>query len=445
VKKIALLFFLCVLLSTSAAAQTKPAPQPVVGGAAASAPDLRQETFDIVWRTVKEKHFDPTLGGIDWDKVRERYAPRVSAVKNDGELYSLLQQMLGELHQSHFYIIPPEAIIQSESKESQDGGIGVDIRFVDNQAVITRVEPGSRGASAGLRTGFVIKKVDNLNVEQITERFLKSKESPAIIRLLMVRAVLGNIKGKPETSVRIAYLDERDHLREAIITRERLKGEMSPAFGNFPPQYTEIESKRLANGIGYIRFNIFVTMLMDKIRAAIREMNNAPGIIIDLRGNPGGLGAMANGIAGMLETKQVSLGTMKMRTTQFSFIAFPQTGAYSGPVVILIDGGSASTSEVFAAGVQELGRAIVVGERSAGAALPSHIMQLPTGARLQYAVADFKTPKGVLIEGRGVKPDVEVALTRRALLGGSDSQLEAAIEQIKKKAGEKRQAASDKQ
>ncbi|HEX8090456.1 MAG TPA: S41 family peptidase, partial [Blastocatellia bacterium] len=86
----------------------------------------------------------------------------------------------------------------------------------------------------------------------------------------------------------------------------------------------------------------------------------------------------------------------------------------------------------FAAGIQELGRATVVGEPSMGAALPSQIIQLPTGARLQYAIADFKTPKGVLVEGRGVRPDVEVSLTRRALLEGRDSQLEAAIEQIKK-------------
>jgi carboxyl-terminal processing protease len=440
VKKIALIFFLCVVLSLSAAAQINPAQQPVVGGVAASAPDLRQETFDIVWRTVKEKHFDPTLGGVDWDKVREQYAPRVSTVKNDGELYALLQQMLGELHQSHFSIIPPEAIIQSESKESADGSIGVDIRFIDNHAVITRVEPGSSGAKAGLRSGFVIKKVDDLKVEQITERFLKHKESPALMRLLMLRSVLANIKGKPDTPVRIAYLDGRDQLREATITRERLKGEMSPSMGNFPPQYTEFESKRLADGTGYIRFNIFVTMLMGKIRTAIREMNDAPGIIIDLRGNPGGVGAMANGVAGMLETTQVSLGVMKMRTGHINFVVFPQPGAYTGPVVILLDGASASTSEVFAAGVQELGRAIVVGERSMGAALPSQIIQLPTGARLQYAVADFKTPKGVLIEGRGVQPDVEVALTRRALLEGHDSQLEAAIEQIKKKGSEKGRA-----
>jgi carboxyl-terminal processing protease len=445
VKKVALIAFLCIALSLNAAAQsvasqTKPAPPaPAAGADAVARParDLRQETFDIVWRTVKEKHFDPTFGGLDWDGVREQYAPRVSAAKSDGELYVVLQQMLGELHQSHFHVIPPEAIIQSESKEPEEGGIGIDIRLIDNQAVITRVEAGSRAATAGLRPGHVIKRIGDTTVDQIIGQFSRIKESPAIARLYMLRTVIGRINGNPDTPVRLTYLDERDQLREAAITRERMKGEMSPAFGNFPPQYTEFESKRIANGIGYIRFNIFVTILMDRIRAAIRQMNDAPGIIIDLRGNPGGIGAMATGIAGMLETKQVSLGVMKMRAAELKFIAFPQPGVYSGPVVILIDGGSASTSEVFAAGMQELGRAVIVGERSIGAALPSVFTKLPTGAVLQYAIADFKTPKGVLIEGRGVIPDREVNLTRRALLEGRDSQLEAAIDQIKNKGSER--------
>jgi carboxyl-terminal processing protease len=84
--------------------------------------------------------------------------------------------------------------------------------------------------------------------------------------------------------------------------------------------------------------------------------------------------------------------------------------------------------------MQELGRASVVGERTAGAALPSYFQKLPTGALFQYAIGDFKTPKGVLIEGRGVAPDVEVKMNRRALLDGHDPQLDAAIEEIMKRA-----------
>jgi carboxyl-terminal processing protease len=283
-----------------------------------------------------------------------------------------------------------------------------------------------------LRPGYIITKVGDTTVEQVIATFAKSKESQAITKLRITRALLGRINGAPETTVGIIYLDASDQPREATVTRERLKGEMSPRFGNFPPQYTEFEAKRLDGGIGYIRFNVFVISLMDRIRAAIRGMSDAPGIIIDLRGNPGGLGGMAPGIAGVLEKEPTSLGTMQMRSGYQRFAVFPQLNPYLGPVVILADGGSASTSEIFAAGMQELGRAVVVGERTVGAALPSVFQKLPTGALFQYAIADFKTPKGTLIEGRGVIPDVEVKLTRRSLLEGRDAQLDAALEQIKK-------------
>jgi carboxyl-terminal processing protease len=342
--------------------------------------------------------------------------------------------MLGELHQSHFNIIPPEAIIEDNSPEPKDGGIGIDLRLVHNQAMITSVEPGSRAATAGLRPGFIITKVDDTNSEQVVALFAKSKESEAMRALRITRTLMARINGAPETTVRVAYLDDRDQLREATVTRERLKGEMSQRLGNFPPQYTEFEAKRLDGGIGYIRFNIFVILLTERIKAAIRGMSDARGIIIDLRGNPGGVGGMAPGIAGVLTEKPTSLGTMTTRSSNNRFFVNPQPNPYLGPVVILTDGGSASTSEIFAGGMQEIGRAAVVGERTAGAALPSYLQRLPTGALFQFAIGDFKTPKGTLIEGRGVAPDLEVKMNRRALLDGHDPQLDAAIDEIKKRA-----------
>jgi carboxyl-terminal processing protease len=251
-------------------------------------------------------------------------------------------------------------------------------------------------------------------------------------RMYTERRLMGRIKGKPGTSVRLEYLDAEDRPHSVSLVREAQKGEMAPAVGNFPAQYTEFEAKRLAGNIGYIRFNIFVMPIMPRVRAAVREMRDAPGLIIDLRGNPGGIGGMAIGIAGMVEAEQNSLGTMKMREGELKFVFFPQPGAFTGKVVILVDGESASTSEIFAAGLQELGRATVVGERTVGAALPSVFQKLPTGAIFQYAIADFKTPKGVLIEGYGVIPNVEVKPTRDALLAGHDAQLDAAVERVLK-------------
>jgi carboxyl-terminal processing protease len=399
--------------------------------------DLRQESFEKVWRTVKEKHFDPNFGGVDWDKVRERYALRLQEVKNDQGLYDLLQQMLGELKQSHFRIIPPEAVINGTNNLSFKGWIGVELRIIDGQAVITRIEPVSPAAKAGLRTGFLLIQIDDESVdqirEQVKERLARQKESAMMADFYLVRVLGSHLNGNPGTTVSLKYLDDHDQSHTVKVGRERLKGEFSQPLGNFPAQYAEFETKRLAGGIGYIRFNIWVVSQMEKLRAAVKEMSGAPGIIIDVRGNPGGLGAMASGLAGILETRQVSLGTMHLRSGYQNFVAFPQQNAYTGPVAILIDFGSGSTSELFAAGMQESGRAVIVGERSVGAALPSIFEKLPTGALFQYAIADFKTPKGILIEGRGVLPDVEVKQTRAALLAGSDAPLDAAVEQIRRR------------
>jgi carboxyl-terminal processing protease len=406
-----------------------------------STENLHEKTFDIVWRTVNEKHFDPTFGGVNWEKVREDYKPRLASVKTDAELYQLLQQMLGELKQSHFNIIPPEAIPPDNVREPQMGGVGIELQMLDGQAVITRLEENSPAARAGIRTGFIIKQVDDTVVEQVIQKFEKARLSPAMKRLQTGRAVFDKVLGKPDTEVRLVYLDEQNRRREITLQRERLKGEMSSRMGNFPPRYSEFEAKRIAHGIGYIRFNIFTLNLLGRIQNAIREMSDVPGIIFDLRGNPGGVGAMATNIASGLESRQVSLGTMKMREGKNEFRVSPQKNAYQGPVIILLDGRSGSTSEVFASGMQESGRAIIVGERSVGAALPSIIQKLPTGALLQCAIADFRTPKGILIEGRGVIPDVEALLSRSVLLKGRDPQLEAAIDQVQKRAAAARRAA----
>ncbi len=429
-KKLASILLLLLLLACPVAAQ-RPA-EPVIGAvSSAETPgELRMKTFDIVWRTVKEKHFDPTLGGVDWEKVRERYQPRAAAATADTELYRVLQEMLGELGQSHFNIIPPEAVIPDEGREPS-GGIGIDLRMIDGAAVITRVEPGSAADLAGLRPGFAIRQVGEKTIDQLLAAFAKSSLSRSLTTVKMTRRILGEINGEPGTSVRLVFADAGKDPREAVVKRERLKGEISPRLGNFPPQYTEFESKRLPGNIGYIRFNIFTTPVSPKVREAIAALRDAEGMIIDLRGNPGGVAGIATGMAGQLSDKSGSLGTMKMRAGEMKFAIFPQPNAYTGPLVILIDGLSGSTSEVFSSGMQEFGRAVVIGERSAGACLPSYFQKLPTGALFQFAIADFKTPRGVLVEGRGVSPDIEVKWDRTSLLAGRDVQLEAAVAQVR--------------
>lgn len=401
--------------------------------------DLWRQTFEVVWTTVKDKHFDPTFGGVDWDAVKARYAPRVEAAASEAELYKLLQQMLAELGQSHFNIYPPASAPAAEAeREAPTGDAGIEITIDGKRALVTRIEKGSPAERAGIKPGFIIEQIDDTAVQTILERFKPGLSAESMADVYRIREVESRISGRAGSHVKLVYLDAQDRRQSAELLREPWRGEFSAPFANMPPQRIEFESRRLESGVGYIRFNIFMPSMMERIRTAIRSYRDAPGLIIDLRGNPGGLGAMSSGMAGLLCSTQGSLGRMQMRTGFMNFAVYPQSNPYTGAVGILIDRRSASTSEVFAAGMQELGRAVVVGEPSAGAALPSIFTKLPTGAMFQFAMADFKTPKGALIEGRGVVPDLIVKPDRESLLRGRDNQLEAALAALGKS---KREAA----
>jgi carboxyl-terminal processing protease len=426
-----LLLFSCLLtLDAQTAAVSKDAAKTEKADAA----ELRRQSFEKVWRTINEKHFDPTFGGVNWQKVRETYEPKASAAKTDAELYTILRQMLGELKLSHFGIFPPDAEIQNA--QSANGVIGIELKMLDGQAVINQIQIGSTAEQAGLKTGFVIQKVDGKTVAELlaplNESMTKRGLPEAQKRLYRERILSSLIDGKVATKANIAVLDGKNQTLVFDVPRvESSKGEMSLAVGNFPPQEVIFEAKKLENNIGYIRFNIWVIPQMLKIREAIRSMKDTNGIIIDLRGNPGGIGGMAPGVAGLLVKEQTSLGSMKTRDNETKFIVYPQVETYQGKVFVLTDYGSASTSEIFAAGMQEIGRAKVVGETTAGAVLPSVFDRLPTGAIFQYVISDYKSPKNILLEQRGAIPDTEVKLTRASLLEGRDLQLEEAVKQIK--------------
>lgn len=395
---------------------------------------VRLETFNKVWNTVNEKHYDPTFGGVDWNKVRGIYEPKAASAKTDNDFHGVLRQMLGELKLSHFGILPPAAEIAAA--QSGRGVIGVEIKMINGVPIIARVDPGSPAAKAGIKTGFTVSRIDGKKIGELTKTLEVSlaarKVTDGMRKIYLERTIEGIISGKSGTTVKIELLDGKDRPQTFDLMREAFSGEMSQALGNFPPQEVVFESKLLPGNIGYVRFNMWVVAQMPKLRAAIREFNTAKGIIIDVRGNPGGLGGMAPGIAGLMMDKRGSLGSMKMRGGVSEFIAYPQSDPFAGKIVILTDHGSGSTSEVFAAGMQELGRASVVGTTTAGAVLPSVFEKLPTGALFQYAIADYRSPKNILIEGRGVIPDVESKQTRKALLSGGDAQLEAAVTTILK-------------
>ena len=395
---------------------------------------VRLDTFNKVWNTINEKHYDPTFNGVDWKAVRESYLPKAQAAKTDEEFHSVLRQMLGELKLSHFNIFPPPPAMGTDG--DRDGSIGIEIKWIGGLPLVARVQKDSPADKASVRPGYVVSKIDGKIVSDtlkpLKESLAKRSTTEMMRRVYLERTAEALAAGKPDTKVTIEFLDGEDKPMSAELTRVRYAGEMSQPMGNFPKQKVIFESRLLPENIGYIRFNMWVIPQAAKIRAAVREFAKADAIVFDLRGNPGGVGGMAGGVAGLLSDKQISMGSMRARAGVMNAIGYAQPEPFLGKVVVLTDHGTGSTSEMFAAGIQENDRGKVVGETSAGAILPSVFEQLPTGYTFQYAISDYKSPKNIVIEGRGVKPDVVVALTREFLLAGRDPQLEAAIALVRK-------------
>ena len=205
---------------------------------------------------------------------------------------------------------------------------------------------------------------------------------------------------------------------------------MSRPFGHIPSVPVWIRSERIDGRTGYVTFNAFIdpARLMPRFNEAIASFHDADGVIIDLRGNTGGIGDMLAGMAGwFIATRGTSMGTMITRAGSLKLAVLPRPSPFTGPVAVLIDELSMSASEVLAQGLKDAGRARVFGRRSAGAVLGSVVEQLPNGDGFQYPTARFEFTSGAVVEGVGVIPDVEIPATRATLLAGRDAVLDAAV------------------
>lgn len=389
-------------------------------------PAQRTETFRLVWHTVDDAYFDETFGGVNWRKVGERYRDQLSTIPNNEELRRLLQTMLGELGRTHFAILPREAAVFTPAERVRLGTTGVDVDGVEGAVVIVRVEPGSAGARAGLRAGTRVDRVDGIAVAPLAAELRAGRIEDARMGFYLRAIVEARLRGAVGTQVQLESTLPGEETQATTLTLDAHDGAWSEPVGNYPATPLQCETRRGEDGVGYLRFNVFAPALMKPIRTFLRSLKPTDGLILDLRGNPGGVAEMAAGLAGWLVDRELSLGVMRLRQGTMSFGVYPQDGAFAGPVAILIDGRSASTSEILASGLRDHARARLFGERTAGAALPSLFRALPTGDLLQYAIADVRTPKGTMIEGVGVEPDEGGARTIADLATGRDTVMAAA-------------------
>ncbi len=406
---------------------------------------LNVKSFDYVWAQIHESLWPEILLEAGWDEAYGEFRPRMEEAATMGEWRGAMSEMLGRLQISHTQIIPGEAyekhLTDGSYGHRNDGETGISVRVIDGQAVVTEVREGSAAWTDGIRPGWILESLGGRNIEESLDELAEVYEGHHLKDLTLAAVTQFRLSGDTGDDIETVFLDGGDETVEIDLVLEPKRGHEFE-FGNLPVMYVWIDTMTVAGDIEYLKFNMFMDpmQLMPVFERAVLRAAAGRGLVIDMRGNMGGMGAMAGWLAGFLfDEKGYNFGTFKMKGAELTLVIIPRPNAYTGPVTVLVDGLSLSAAEFFADGLQRTGRAKVFGQRTTGFALPSVIEKLPNGDAIQYVHADYVNYEGERLEGRGVTPDFQVIPARSQLLEGRDPVLEAAIEWIKAQAGSTQQ------
>jgi carboxyl-terminal processing protease len=398
-----------------------PSPPPATMGAPA-----RARAFDFVWTTINDYYYDATLNGVDWKAVGERYRPIAMGARNDDEFWDALDRMTGELKDAHTRVESPKSVALRMRDESVT--LGFTFALIDGRLVVTGVNSDTDAWWAGVRPGMGLAAIGAEPAMEAYERLKAATRLDSTERSRHARVLRKLITGEPGTQASFTFERADDTRFDATLSRKRVTSR--------PGQSHRI----LPSGYGYLRFTQWTVAVTSEVLDALEELKKAPGLVIDLRGNPGGSAHAVNLVLRRFFPNPVELGTVATRTGRpvtlfmgaLEIIKLRTSvpgdkDAYRGPVVILVSAGSASASELFSSTMQAAGRALVVGQPTCGCLLGFlGYARIPGGGELAYSEVGFRLPNGKRIEGEGVMPDVVVPLSAHDLQLSRDRALEEA-------------------
>ncbi len=386
----------------------------------------RERAFDFVWSTIQQRYHDANLNGVDWNGAGARYQPLALGAPDDEAFWDVLDRMTGELKDAHTRVDSPRRVELRKRDEAIT--LGFSFAPLEGKLAITSVSPESDAWWAGVRSGMTLASIAGEPAWPAYQKLLSETRLDSTERSRHLRALRRLTMGDENTSVDFTF-ERADGTRiEAAVARRK--------FGT----RAWASHRILPSGFGYVRLTQWTLGVLPRALEGLEAVAKTPGIVIDLRGNPGGSVHVVNALLSRFFPHRMALGNSTTRTGRPISLLFGSVDiiklksevegnkdAYTGPVVILVNALSASGSELFAGTLQAVGRASVVGEPSCGCLLGFlGYTPVPGGGELAYSEVGFVMASGKRIEGEGVMPDRVVPATLADLQLARDRPLEEA-------------------
>ena len=363
--------------------------------------------YDKAWKLIEQKFVDGTSNEQDWARWRHKYD---NLIKDEEDAYVAIETMVSSLNDVYTkFLNPKDFKDETESIQGELQGIGVQIGVREGKLLVIAPIEDTPGERAGLKAEDEILEINGKSTKGIT-----------------VDAAAEQIRGPEGTEVTLLVKRGKEPAKTYKITRAKIE---IKSVSIKPPKYAKIP-----DNIGYIRLSTFMSKNAAlEFKDALEKNIDKDALIIDLRSNPGGLLTNAIYIADMLLDSQTIVSTVDRdgyKDTQRAGAAV----LTNQPVVVLINGGSASASEILSGALKDNDRAIIVGKKSFGKGLVQEINRLPGGSALHITIQKYLTPSGTDINKKGIMPDYEVDITEEDIKAERDPQLQKAVELATSKA-----------
>lgn len=344
-----------------------------------------KDLVDEVWQIINRQYVDGTFNKLDWVAVRKEYLNK--SYSNKQEAYKSIREMLKKLDDPYTRFMDPEEFKSLQVDTSGElTGIGIQMGLDEKTKKLTVIAPieDTPAAKAGLLAKDIITKINGKSTEG-----MDTNQAVSLIR------------GEPGTMVNLT-IQRSGQEKEFKITRAKIE--------IHPVEYSQKQTP--AGSVGYIRLKQFSANAGKEMQQAVRNLENkqVAGYVLDLRNNPGGLLFSSVEIARMWMNKGTIVSTKDRQGEQERETANGRA-LTNKPLVVLVDKGSASASEILSGALQDNKRAVLVGSQTFGKGLVQSVRPLDDGSGLAVTIAKYFTPNNRDINKHGIDPDIKVELT----------------------------------